>query len=60
MQQGRAPHGPFHKVFVNEKALNSAKPPVQYGSLMVKKNYNPKKELKIITVMYKVKGTLKN
>ena len=56
MQKGRAPHGPFHKVFVNKKALNSAKPPVQYGSMIVKENYSPKKELKIITVMYKVKG----
>ncbi len=56
MQKGRAPHGPLHKVFVNKKALNSAKPPLQYGAIEVKENYSPAKELKAITVMYKVKG----
>lgn len=56
MQPGRAPHGPFHKVFVNDIALSSAKPPVKYGSIIVKENYNKEKQLKIITVMYKVKG----
>ncbi len=33
MQPGRAPHGPLHKVFVNDRALNSSQPPVQYGSI---------------------------
>lgn len=56
MQPGRAPHGPFHKVFVNDIALSSVKPPVKYGSIIVKENYNKEKQLKIITVMYKVKG----
>ena len=56
MQPGRAPHGPFHRVFVNDIALSSTKPPVKYGSIIVKENYNKKKQLKIITVMYKVKG----
>ena len=31
MQEGRAPHGPLHKVYVNDRALNSPKLPVQYG-----------------------------
>lgn len=56
MQEGRAPHGPLHKVYVNDKALKSAHPPVQYGAIEVKENYSPAKELKAITVMYKVKG----
>ena len=56
MQPGRAPHGPFHKVYVNERGLNSVRPPVQYGSIQVKENYGKAKELKAITVMYKVHG----
>ena len=56
MQPGRAPHGPLHKVYVNDRALNSPKPPVQYGSIIVKENYSKAKELKAITVMYKVQG----
>jgi len=54
MQPGRAPHGPLHKVYVNDRALNSSQPPVQYGSIAVKENYGKDKELKAITVMYKV------
>ena len=56
MQPGRAPHGPLHKVFVNDRALDSSQPPVQYGSIAVKENYGKDKELKAITVMYKVTG----
>lgn len=54
MQPGRAPHGPLHKVYVNDRIFNSPKPPVQYGSIQVKENYNKAKELQAITVMYKV------
>ncbi len=56
MQEGRAPHGPLHKVYVNEPALGSAKPPVQFGAIAVKENYGKDKELKAITVMYKIEG----
>jgi hypothetical protein len=56
MQPGRAPHGPQHKVYVNDRLLNSTKTPVQYGSIQVKENYSNKGELKAITVMYKVNG----
>jgi len=56
LQKGRAPHGPLHRVYVNDKALNSAKPPVQYGAIEVKENYDKAENLKVITVMYKVKG----
>jgi hypothetical protein len=56
MLAGRAPHGKFHKVFVNKKGKDSTSPPLQYGAIEVKENYSPSKELKAITVMYKVKG----
>ena len=56
MQAGRAPHGPLHKVYVNDLAFNSPKPPVQYGAIQVKENFSKAKELKAITVMYKVDG----
>ncbi len=56
MQPGRAPHGPFHKVYVNDRLYNSSKVPVQNGSIEVKENYNRSKKLKVITVMYKVMG----
>lgn len=54
IQPGRAPHGPLHIVYVNDHAFYSPKPPVQYGSIQVKENYNRAKKLQAITVMYKV------
>ncbi len=54
MQKGRAPHGPLHKVYVNDRGLKSSHPPVQYGSITVKENYGKDKKLKAITVMYKI------
>jgi hypothetical protein len=56
MQPGRAPHGPLHRVYVNDRALNSPRPPVQYGAIEVKESYSRANELKAITVMYKVNG----
>ena len=56
IQDGRAPHGPKHKVYVNDKALASNTPPLQYGAIQVKENFNMTGELKAITVMYKIKG----
>jgi hypothetical protein len=55
MVDGRAPHGPQHKVFVNKQALDSTAPPLQYGAIEVKENYSKTDELKAITVMYKIK-----
>jgi hypothetical protein len=54
MQPGRAPHGPLHKVYVNDRALNSVKPVAQYGSIIVKENYSKEKVLNALTVMYKI------
>ena len=48
IQDGRAPHGPRHKVYVNDKALTSTAPPLQYGSIQVKENFNMAGELKTI------------
>ncbi len=55
MQEGRAPHAPLHKVFVNKQALESTSAPLKYGAIEVKENYSPSHELKAITVMYKSK-----
>lgn len=55
MQPGNAPHGPFHKVYVNEILLNATAVPVPYGSIEVKENYNQDKKFTAITVMYKIK-----
>ena len=54
IQPGRAPHGPLHRVYVNDRALNSPRPPVQYGAIQVKESYNKAEKLMAITVMYKV------
>jgi hypothetical protein len=56
MQPGKAPHGPFHKVYVNHTLLHSEGAPVEYGSIQVKENYSKEKKLMAITTMYKVKG----
>lgn len=56
MQPGRAPHGALHKVYVNDRALKSTRPPVQYGAIAVKENYDKNKVLKAVTVMYKLQG----
>ena len=54
MRPGQAPHGPLHKVYVNDEALNSTMPSAQYGAILVKENYGRDKQLKAITVMWKV------
>lgn len=58
LQSGSAPHGSYHKVYVNKRGLYSMKAPVQYGTLIVKENYGDEmgNDLKAVTVMYKVKG----
>lgn len=55
LQEGDAPHAPLHKVYVNEPALKSASAPVNYGAILVKENIGKDKQLKALTVMYKVK-----
>lgn len=56
MLPGDEPHGSFHKVYVNDIAYASTSTPMKNGSVVVKENYNDKKELMALTVMYKVEG----
>ncbi|MDZ7794302.1 MAG: cytochrome P460 family protein [Spirochaetia bacterium] len=58
LRPGQAPHGPFHKVFVNHTLIEAL--PVEskiapHGTLIVKENYSTDEELSAITVMAKVK-----
>jgi len=56
-QPGRSPHGSLHRIYVNDRALNSAGPPLQHGSMVVMENYQGERvDLNSITVMYKLKG----
>ena len=57
VQMSRAPHGTLHRVYVNDRAMKSAGPPLQYGSIEVMENYQGEGEaLHNITVMYKAYG----
>ena len=55
MQPGAAPHGPFHKVYVNDILYDAESTPVPNGAIQVKESYNSDKKMTAITVMYKVK-----
>lgn len=56
--EGTEPHGALLTTYVNEPALNALQkgeePPD--GSIIVKENYTPDKELAAVTVMYKKSG----
>lgn len=54
IQSGKAPHGPQHKIYINDKLVASDTVPVAYGSIQVKENYTRSGKLAAITVMYKV------
>jgi hypothetical protein len=59
MHPGQAPHGPFHKVYINNsvaRALPVQNRTIPYGGIIVKENYSKTKELAAITVMVKVEG----
>lgn len=53
MQPGKAPHGPQHKIYINDRLASSKGVPVSYGSIQVKENYTRSGKLAAITVMYK-------
>lgn len=58
MQPGRAPHGPFHKIFINDVILSSipmTNKIVPEGGMIVKEGYDADQELSRISVMVKVK-----
>ena len=58
-RRGQAPHGIFHRIYIN-KTLSDSLPvkgsSVPYGSIIVKENLNVEKENVKLTVMAKVKG----
>jgi hypothetical protein len=56
MQPGNSPHGPFHRVFVNEVLLKAGGVPVPYGAIQVKESFDSNKKPTALTVMYKVEG----
>ena len=59
LYKGTVPHGALLTTYVNKgarKALADKTVPLPNGAIIVKENYSPKKELKAITVMYKVAG----
>lgn len=50
------PDTPKYKTYANKQALESTKPPLNNGAMVVKYNLSPADEIKAITIMYKVKG----
>jgi hypothetical protein len=58
LYQGIEPHGALLTTYVNDTAYNSVKSKkgMADGSIIVKENYTPDKQLAAVTVMYKVKG----
>jgi hypothetical protein len=58
MRPGKAPHGPFHRIFINpiiKDALPLENKTVPNGGIVVKEAYDTDKELSTIAVMVKVK-----
>jgi hypothetical protein len=58
LYQGRHPQGAYLTTYINDIAslsIGAGKPMVN-GSIIVKENYTPEKNLSAITVMYKIKG----
>ncbi len=58
-QSGQAPHGPFHRIYVNRtlaQALPAEDKTAPDGSIIVKENLNASRELASLTVMTKVEG----
>lgn len=58
MREGKEPHGHYITVYINDKAADSLKEHKEMAnnSIVIKENYNKKKELAAVTVMYKIKG----
>ena len=53
------PHGAFLTTYVTDSAFSAIqgrRGSIPYGSIIVKENYTPDKELAALTVMYKVSG----
>jgi len=58
MRPGKAPHGPFHKIFINsiiKDALPLDNKIIPNGGIVVKEAYDTDRELSTIAIMVKVK-----
>jgi hypothetical protein len=59
LRPGQSPHGVWHRVYTN-RALRQALPindgKAPFGTIIVKENYTPARELDKLTVMAKVEG----
>lgn len=59
MHEGSVPHGPFHKLYINDvllRALPVTNGQAPYGTLVVKDNYNRDQEPSAVYVMAKIRG----
>ena len=59
LYKGTEPHGALLTTYVNESALGALKEKsgsLPAGSIIVKENYTPAKELAAVTAMYRVEG----
>ncbi len=61
MRPGQAPHGRFHRIYINYTLENAIKQEEKItetpnGSIVIKENYTANQELAAITVMAKVEG----
>lgn len=59
MRLGQAPHGAYHKIFINptlREAIPAEDRTAPNGSIIVKENFTADRDLREITVMAKVEG----
>ncbi len=59
MKEGKSPHGAYVKIMANPialKAVREGKDKMPPGSMIMKENFNKKKELVALTPMYRVEG----
>ncbi|MBD3179832.1 MAG: hypothetical protein GF417_09650 [Candidatus Latescibacteria bacterium] len=58
MKEGKSPHGKYIKLLANPIALKAVREgkEMPHGAIIMKENYNEKKELVALTPMYRVKG----
>lgn len=58
MKEGKSPHGAYVKIMANAIALKAARrgEKMPHGAIIMKENYNKKKELVALTPMYRMKG----
>ncbi|OHD75533.1 MAG: hypothetical protein A3J97_00555 [Spirochaetes bacterium RIFOXYC1_FULL_54_7] len=58
-REGQAPHGPYHRIYVNADLIAGLPSPTRTapeGSIIVKENMNADRQVTAITLMAKIKG----